>query len=263
LLVSGNAFTQVRTAAWARHRVISEANIFSSFRNSLEKIVPGNLAGERALAKLAENVIKAVDVAKFEGTDAADDAVLEALENIELAFPTKLDLLSDTSSTGILDGEWDLIYTVAAFGSAGSEGKQDAGKRGVRGAVNATGFAVDTTGEGVRTTQTFDVAAGRVANDIFRPLRSPFGTYETRLQVSGPFSQSPASGRRADVLFDKLELEVAGAKITIGWLFDLIYAIRKDEKAESWLETTHLSDTLRIGRGNKGSVFVLTRPALK
>jgi PAP_fibrillin len=34
---------------------------------------------------------------------------------------------------------------------------------------------------------------------------------------------------------------------------------RPAEKAPAWLEVTYLDDTLRISRGNEGSVFVLTR----
>lgn len=34
---------------------------------------------------------------------------------------------------------------------------------------------------------------------------------------------------------------------------------RKEDKAPAWLEVTYLDETLRIGRGNEGSVFVLEK----
>ena len=79
--------------------------------------------------------------------------------------------------------------------------------------------------------------------------------------MSGPFTPSPASGIRADVKFDNLEIELFDGKIKLEfkWLFTLVYALRPEEEAESWLDTTHLSEDLRLGRGNKGSIFVLTR----
>jgi hypothetical protein len=47
--------------------------------------------------------------------------------------------------------------------------------------------------------------------------------------------------------------------LTVKWLFALVYSLRKEEGTQSWLETTHVSENLRLGRGNKGSIFVLTR----
>ena len=47
-----------------------------------------------------------------------------------------------------------------------------------------------------------------------------------------------------------------------GWVFSLINAVKPDlrgEGGEAWLETTYLSPTMRCGRGNKGSVFVLEK----
>ena len=48
-------------------------------------------------------------------------------------------------------------------------------------------------------------------------------------------------------------------KLEFRWLFALLYTLRKEEGEQSWLDTTHLSEGLRLGRGNKGSIFVLTR----
>mmetsp|Transcript_22456 Transcript_22456/g.46126 ORF Transcript_22456/g.46126 Transcript_22456/m.46126 type:complete len:277 (-) Transcript_22456:189-1019(-) len=256
----GNAFAPARNIARRQYRTLplqisvdAKSDFFGSIQENIAAMMNAPTSLNRA-SKMEEDLLKYIDVAKLEQTEIAEDAVFEAIQQIELALPTRPDLLDDASSARILDGEWELVFTVAAF-------KDELGKRGVGGAVNATGIAVDTTGEDVLTTQTFDVSAGRVANDIFRPVALPFGTFDARLQVSGPFTKSTASGRRADVRFDKLELEASGIKITIGWLFNLVYALRKDEKVgSSWLETTYLSETLRVGRGNKGSVFVLTRP---
>ena len=51
--------------------------------------------------------------------------------------------------------------------------------------------------------------------------------------------------------------------LSLGWLFALIRTLRpaltNGADSSSWLETTYLSDRMRLGRGNKGSVFVLTR----
>jgi hypothetical protein len=36
-------------------------------------------------------------------------------------------------------------------------------------------------------------------------------------------------------------------------------AIDRQNKTPAWLEVTYLDDTLRIGRGNEGNIFVLTK----
>ena len=125
--------------------------------------------------------------------------------------------------------------------------------------------------------QRFDVAASRVSNEVdinvggdgFLGALLP----RLRLVVAGPFSRDAATGedaRRASVKFDVLELRRLAAPdagdaprppplLRTGLPFALLYALRPDEQG-SWLETTVLTPTLRLGRGNKGSLFVLTRP---
>ena len=213
-----------------------------------------------------QELLAAVADAKKDGSEAAEERVRTIFKELEAKAPSPPQLLDDPTVAAALDGEWELVYTVAAFGAPGEAARENgvssggaAERRGVGGAVNATGLNVDTTGDGVRTTQTFDVVGGRVANDIVKPILG--GAAYTRLQVSGPFSRSPANARRADVRFDTLQLSIEGTpiKLTIGWLFPIVYALRPDEKQESWLETTHLSENLRLARGNKGSIFVLGR----
>lgn len=229
----------------------------------------------RGPAVVKAELLEAVAAAKDDESEAAEERVRTLFRELEATAPSSPQLLDDPSAAAALDGEWELMYTVAAFGAPGeaaaameAEKKESTAAsalgapsktRGVGGAVNATGLSVDTTGEGTRTTQTFDVQTSRVANDIVKPALG--GLAQTRLQVSGPFLRSPANARRADVRFDTLEVSLEGTplKVTIGWLFPLVYALRPDEKQESWLETTHLSDDLRLARGNKGSIFVLGR----
>jgi hypothetical protein len=71
---------------------------------------------------------------------------------------------------------------------------------------------------------------------------------------------SAESGQRANIRFDSFSVGVGPLPtLTVKWLFALVYSLRKEEGTQSWLETTHVSENLRLGRGNKGSIFVLTR----
>jgi hypothetical protein len=42
-------------------------------------------------------------------------------------------------------------------------------------------------------------------------------------------------------------------------LFDAIAVLRGGITDNGWLETAYLDSDLRIGRGNKGTLFILTR----
>mmetsp|Transcript_44263 Transcript_44263/g.92429 ORF Transcript_44263/g.92429 Transcript_44263/m.92429 type:complete len:111 (+) Transcript_44263:388-720(+) len=87
------------------------------------------------------------------------------------------------------------------------------------------------------------------------------------LRVSGAFTRAepPAPGRRAVVQFDKLDVFSTGGRrlVSAGWLFKLqrkfAPSLANGADSASWLDTTYLSPTVRLGRGNKGSVFVLRR----
>jgi len=82
------------------------------------------------------------------------------------------------------------------------------------------------------------------------------------LRVSGGFQRAPlpAPGRRATVVFDQLEVFTRSGErlFTAGWLFDLQAklnpSLSNGADDSSWLETTYLSERVRLGRGNKGSV---------
>ena len=87
-----------------------------------------------------------------------------------------------------------------------------------------------------------------------------------QITVGGFFRQSPNVPNRAIVAFDRATIslfqqkqqEESGLKIELGWVFSIL-AILRGSKDSGWLETTFLDDEVRLGRGNKGTMFVLTR----
>jgi hypothetical protein len=80
-----------------------------------------------------------------------------------------------------------------------------------------------------------------------------------KVVVSGGISQSSSVPTRALVKFDTAEISIKnGPSINIGGLFSLIRTVRGATE-DGWLETTFINENMRIGRGNKGTMFVLTR----
>lgn len=180
---------------------------------------------------------------------------LEAFEALERAAPPPADLLR--AKPELLDGRWSLIGTFAAeAGVAVSETNARAG------VVNASGIAVDAS-SGALPVQEICVRTGRIGNEV---LLSKFGQ-TFYLRVAGGFSaaEPPAPGTRALVNFDSLEVFTRGGRrlLSAGWLFSLVRKLKpglqNGAEDASWLETTYVSETMRLGRGNKGSVFVLER----
>lgn len=91
---------------------------------------------------------------------------------------------------------------------------------------------------------------------VYNTVEQDFGT----IKVGGSFRVSDTVKTRAVVAFEKADIEFSnGFVLSLGFLFDIIAAVRGGIKDNGWLETTYLDDDMRIGRGNKGSLFVLTR----
>lgn len=78
--------------------------------------------------------------------------------------------------------------------------------------------------------------------------------------ASGKFRPSSNVQNRVIVAFDTASVEWAGPTIQLGFVFGILGKVRRSRDS-GWLETTFVDSKLRIGRGNKGTLFVLTRDA--
>ena len=166
-------------------------------------------------------------------------AILRAVDDLE-AVCVADDFLDNEAER--LDGRWRLLATVA-----GRKPGDDLENMGRANVVNASGLVLDTSE--TLPIQAFDVARSRVANEIGFDA---FGGCTVR--VSGGFRRG-ANGRRADVLFDNLEVFSSGDKrlFSAGWVFSLINAVKPDLRGEGRrvARDVPVADDAR-GRGNKG-----------
>jgi len=195
--------------------------------------------------------------------------VLQLVGELEGIAPPPEDLLSNPDEACRLDGCWYLQYTSPSDLQLGEDDQfPDAWKPASpveptmkdiplknefdqSGAISAEGIKVDASNREVQ--QNINVAKSRVSNVI----EQGFGT----LSVSGDFRQSDLVPRRVIIGFDELEItldQLGGLKLNFGFIFSLV-ALARGTKDNGWLETTFVSDRIRIGRGNKGTMFVLTR----
>ncbi len=180
--------------------------------------------------------------------------VLSLVRKLETSASPSPSLLSNPNEAKILSGDWYLQYTAPSdIDNVDSDEKWTAtidettvntSKAGLQGAVSGGGIPVDASSNVAK--QTFDLESQRVTNEIQTGLGMVI--------VGGPFRQSDTVPLRAIVGFDTAKV----GPVDISFLFDIRAKI-KGSYDSGWVETTYVSDSVRIGRGNKGSLFILTR----
>lgn len=187
---------------------------------------------------------------------------LSNFKALEKAAPSPQDLLYTDIGTASVNGRWLLLSTIAA--GVGEDVSDEA--TAVPGAVNASGLVIDTSGR--LPVQEVDLAAGRIGNEIRFNALGRIGI----VRVAGGVRPSTDNGRRAMVEFDTLDVFLlngdgaearASRLLRAGWLFRLVRLLRPSLQngadEASWLDTTYISPRVRLGRGNKGSVFILEK----
>jgi hypothetical protein len=187
---------------------------------------------------------------------------LQLVRKLETEAPPSSTLLSNPNESKILDGTWYLQYTSPSeVGGAEFPDAWKPEKNGelppslenatfkAKGSVSAGGINVDTSNRVVK--QIFDFSTSRVINDV--------GLDWGRICVAGGFRQSPKVPNRAIVSFDTCQFILNnGLTLNLNFLFTIVSFV-KQTKDLGWLETTFIDEEMRIGRGNKGTMFVLTR----
>jgi hypothetical protein len=151
---------------------------------------------------------------------------------------------TDSEMAEQLDGVWELLYSSKP-------------------ALASSGLDTLPGLERGRTYQAIEVASGRVFN--LADLAGPFGL-KTTILVQAKFTLSNV--RRICVQFERTAV-VAGAIADYGSPAD---AIRSIEQGAGWglrlatdsfgtVDTLYVDEEVRIGLGNRGTVFVLSRAA--
>lgn len=141
----------------------------------------------------------------------------------------------------MLDGRWELVFQQARMGRGEAE-------RGEPGKVQQASVALTDGEEGRRgrVLQNVDVGRGVVENRA-----EGGGWVGACLRVEAEFGVVEGSASEVEVLFRKAFFGVRGVEVAfpIAWI-----------GGKGRLDTTYLSDEVRIGRGDKGTLFVLVRP---
>ena len=192
--------------------------------------------------------------------------VLDIVKNLESsAPPSTKNILTDPKEASKIDGVWYLQYTSPSNLEEDDQlpdawkpvnAKEGASRINTRpfkegkGAVEASVIKVDTANRVVQ--QIFDVKTSRVQNKI----DLGWG----RVEVEGDFRSSETVPNRAIVGFDRAQINLnVGFTIDLSWYFEVLSYFNGGSRDNGWIETTYIDYDIRIGRGNKGTLFVITR----
>lgn len=173
-------------------------------------------------------------------TEQDKQAILVAIANLEDVNPTP----SPVEATNLLNGNWRLIYTTS------------------KALLNIDSLPLYKLGQ---IYQCIRVETNSVYN-IAEIYGLPF--LEGIVSVAAKFE--PVSTRRVNVKFERSIIglqrllgynspESFIQQIEVGKKLTAIDFPLNSKEQQGWLDITYIDDNLRIGRGNEGSVFVLTK----
>jgi hypothetical protein len=173
-------------------------------------------------------------------TEAQKQAILAAIANLEDFNPTP----RPVEAGNLLDGNWRLLYTTS------------------KALLNLDRLPFCKLGQiyqciRVETTSVYNIA------EIYG---LPY--LEGLVSVAAKFE--PVSGRRVQVKFERSIIGLQRLieynspvtfiqQIEAGRKFPAIDFAIKSDRQQGWLDITYIDNDLRIGRGNEGSVFVLSK----
>lgn len=173
-------------------------------------------------------------------TDSQKQAILAAIAQLEDHNPTPRPI----EALDLLDGDWRLIYTTS------------------RGILSIDQFPLLKLGQVYQCIRALEAKVYNIAELTGLPL------VDAIVSVGARFK--PVSERRVDVKFER---SVVGLQRLIGYetpdrfiqqlesgqkLIAIDFSLENRDQ-QGWLDITYLDEDLRIGRGNEGSVFVLTK----
>jgi hypothetical protein len=206
-------------------------------------------------------------------TSSQQRNILNLVSKLETEYPSPplSAILSQEGTRELIDGTWFLQYTspseISSFDTTlesedfmnnekasvwkveNAEEDITTVKYNAKGSVSAGGINVDVSKKPPK--QIFDLSQNTVCNEV----DLDYG----KVRVGGRFRLSEKKDNRVVVAFQECTIQLKlGITLDLGFLFKIRSMIVGTDES-GWLETTYVSDSVRIGRGNKGSMFVLTR----
>ncbi|MEH2066029.1 MAG: PAP/fibrillin family protein [Nostoc sp.] len=173
-------------------------------------------------------------------TEGQKQAILAAIANLEDFNPTP----RPVEASNLLDGNWRLLYTTS------------------KALLNLDRLPLCKLGQIYQCIRVETTSIYNIAEIYGLPYLSGL------VSIAAKFE--PVSGRRVQVKFERSIIGLQRLieynspvtfiqQIEAGRKFPAIDVAINSDKQQGWLDITYIDNNLRIGRGNEGSVFVLTK----
>ena len=159
-------------------------------------------------------------------------AIADVLQQLELRSEVAEPMLNLAS----VSGKWRLLYTTVTITGVRKT------KLGLREFVKLDDVC-----------QTIDIDSRKAINEVFFSVAG-LGTLRGSLKITAGYEVSSPS--RVAVSFEQAELQPPQLQVLFEKNYDLLLSIFNPE---GWLEVTFVDATMRVGRDNKGNIFVLER----
>ncbi len=166
--------------------------------------------------------------------------VLSAIQQLEDTNPTPKPL----ESKELLEGDWRLLYTTS------------------KSILGLDRFPLFKLGQIYQCIRTAEAKVYNIAEVVGMPLMEGIVSVVARFE--------PTSPKRVNVIFER---SIIGLQRFVGYksphifieqlesgkkFLPLDFGIENRDR-QGWLDITYLDEDMRLGRGNEGNVFVLTR----
>lgn len=244
----------------------SPFKIFSTA--AVSKLDPTTAAAEAKLLNILDST-EAISGEETKLSSGQLNSINDAIRVLEQSKSSQ----SDPVTSPLIDGTWKLLYTSSPGTNSPIQRKVTSTKGvAVYQVVNLLttegSFLPDQLPDISNTVCLGDSSRLRItaiASTAKRPLVKP-RQGDGRIFGLAPFGVSSSNPPRSlleriDFSFQEARLEIKGSKLTIP--YPVPFKLLGDE-AKGWIDNTYLSETVRIARGNKGTLFVLRKvdPAL-
>ncbi|MEW5318585.1 MAG: hypothetical protein WDW38_009798 [Sanguina aurantia] len=182
-------------------------------------------------------------------------SILRQLEALE-----KCNTVQNPAESDLLCGKWALLYQAptVSSGQSSSSSSSDDDMESNRGETTEGPFlaAFQPLTKGLIRTQAnlqiIDLPAGRVQNKAQFTVAN--GRWKGALNILGTAVKAEAP---AGTSVDKVNVQFDAFVLTLGsisWKVPLTWV-----EAKGWIQTTYLDQDFRVGRGDKGSIFVAAK----
>ncbi|KAI3947889.1 hypothetical protein MKX01_034554 [Papaver californicum] len=170
----------------------------------------------------------------FGATSAKKSEIESLVKELESQNPTP----DPTQNLEKVSGSWKLIYsTISVLGSKRT-------KLGLRDFITLGDFI-----------QTINVSEAKAVNVIKFSARG-FGMLNGQLTIEASFKI--ASKSRVDIKYESSAITPDQLMNLFQKNYDLLLSIFNPE---GWLDISYVDETMRIGRDDKGNIFILERPS--